>query len=461
MLITPLGKSRFRPPVLLVPGWRSLTAYTPDGIKTANGLSGCLNLLRSFEGSVLFVSHSLKELINATGAGCWSASIWRGKVTSMSLDGYAVRVSSLRRLLDGVKSDADKYEALLEVCGWLESRRVAPGSLSAMAWGLWRSTLPDPLNLSFDSKLGRAAFYGGRQEATPTPAAFDLVALDISSAYPYEMASRPYAATLREVSTRTELDPEAAGIAEAAVKIPENLPHGPLPARIGEAAIYWPRGEIVGVWTWQELAAARSLGCVVEVSRCFAPLVECDPFSEWWAVVREARATMTPAAAKLIKALSNSLWGMFGMTGDDSGGLRWSDDYGKNAVTVAAKVKRLPQSNTAHIAAETTSRVRSRMLLEGLYGGPGLAANFPVHIDTDGIILPREALSRFSAYMVGDASGQWRVKEEIHQIEVKAPQLYRFKSAPRDPWQYVAAGMTSREAAAYFDRPSSFSVVVG
>ena len=163
---------------------------------------------------------------------------------------------------------------------------------------------------------------------------------------------------------------------------------------------------------------------------------------------------MSPGGAKLVKALSNSLWGLFAMTGDNSGTLRWSDDHGKNAVSVDSKKKKLPQSNAAHIAAETTSRVRSRMLLEGLYGGENLEPNHPAHIDTDGVIIPRTALSRFSKYMVGNQPGQWRVKQEIDRLEVRGPQLYRFTCSPNcsHGWHYVASGMTTRQAAAYFER---------
>ena len=454
MEIKPLGKCRFKDVVLLVPKWRSLTAYTPEGIKKASGVVACLRLLKELEYSNLYVSHSLRDLIDATGAGCWEASLWKGHVTTMRLDGSLARVHSLRRLLDEVEGDERKYLALLELTKWLAGRGVAPGSISGMSWSLFRSTLEAPIVLGFDSKLGRSALYGGRQEATPG-AGSNMVALDISSAYPFEMASRPYAGTLREVSIHSEIDPNQAGLVEARVKIPEGLPHGPLPSRLGAEAIHFPRGIISGSWTWQEINAAKSLGCSVEVLRCFAPLNEVEPFGAWWDVVREARLKMSPGGAKLVKALSNSLWGLFAMTGDSSGSLRWSDDHGTNTLTVAAKSKRLPQSNAAHIAAETTSRVRCRMLLEGLYGGPRLEANYPAHIDTDGIIINRVELKSFSSYMTSGLPGQWRVKDRFARLEVRAPQLYRYQLKPNDSWHYVASGMTAKEAASFFDRPEN------
>ena len=106
MVINPLGKSRFKPVVLLVPKWRSLTAYTPHGVKTVTGVKACLQLLENLEMNNLYVSHSLRELLNATGASNWEASLWKGHVTTLRLDGTKVRVHSLRRLLDEIEDDA-------------------------------------------------------------------------------------------------------------------------------------------------------------------------------------------------------------------------------------------------------------------------------------------------------------------------------------------------------------------
>jgi hypothetical protein len=459
MQIKPLGRSRFKPVTLLVPKWRELVAYTPSGIKKAKGAGACYDLLKSLEMHNLYVSHTLKDLLNTTGSHMWQAEMWKGHVTTMSLDGTKVKVHSLRRILDDFDGDEQKYLAFLELAEWLHDWGVAPGSISAMAWNLWRSTLDQEFSLSFNSQIGRQSFYGGRQEATPGQTYSDFIAVDISSAYPYEMARRPYAGTLREVSPRTPLEPEIAGIAQARVFVPNDLPHSPLPTRSGNESLAWSKGWIEGSWTWSELSAAKSLGCKVEVSRCWAPLTEVQPFEKWWEVVREGRATLSPAAAKLVKSLSNSLWGMFGMTGDDRGVVRWTDQLGNSPEMVQKRSKSLPQSNTAHIAAETTSRVRVRMLLEGLYSPSDLSPNNPVHVDTDGVIIPREALKSFNEMMIGNKSGQWRIKTVMKVIEVRAPQLYRYKTETTTTWQYVASGMTGKQAEELFKRnPQGFGV---
>lgn len=463
--IKPLGRTTLKPAVLLVPKWRELTAYTEAGVLKASGAVNCFKLLEKLESCTLYVSSSLRDLLLTTGSQYWQAELWKGHVTSMSLDGTKVKVNSLRRILDAVGADETRFSSMLEMLGWLREHGVPPGSISGMAWSLWRSTLEKPFTLAFDGDIGREAFYGGRQEATPGIYK-DMLALDISSAYPFEMASRPYAGTLREVSTRTELDPLRAGLAVARVRIPDDLPHSPLPVRLSEDLIQWRKGEISGSWTWQELDAAKRLGCEVSILRNYAPLTEVDPFSNWWDVVREGRKKLTPPAAKLVKSLSNSLWGMFAMSGDNRGLVRWTDDYGNDQEIIPRNARKLPQANTAHIAAETTSRVRVRMLLEGLYGGLDLAPNFPAHIDTDGLLIPSASIAHFSQNMIGEKSGQWRVKARMIKLEVRAPQLYRSTcstSCVKDhAWHYVAAGMTEKRARDYFaNKDQSFKMTIG
>ena len=463
MKIVPLGKSQLKSPVLLVPKWHELTAYTEWGIEHAKGTTNCLKLLRGLAHCTLYVSNSLRDLLGTTGSQHWQAELWKDHVVSMSLDGSRVKVTSLRRILDGEEAAENKFNSVLELMKWLGNQGVQPGSISAMAWNLWRSTLSQPLNISFDGDIARAGFYGGRQESTPGIFK-DMVALDISSAYPYEMAKSPYAARLRPVSTATRINPNQAGLVVAKVAISPDLPHSPLPMRLTDELIEWKSGEMVGSWTWREIHAAKELGCKVEILRNFAPLEEIQPFTKWWEVVKEGRQALTPPGAKLVKALSNSLWGMFAMTGDARGLVRWTDELGYNQEAVPRKNRKMPQANTAHIAAETTSRVRVRMLTEGLYGAKDLAPNFPVHIDTDGILIPRESLKHFTQDLIGAKSGQWRVKQEIHKVEVRGTQLYRFLCQPncavQHGWHYVAAGMKEAQAKQFFSRNPGLTVSI-
>ena len=449
MIIKPLGKSRFKPIALIVPGWKTLKIITINGEKIVTGSERCYQALRSLENHSVFVANKLKNLIQSTGAECWQAEVWKGRATSMRLDGTRLKVTSLRRVLDSLPSDSARFDALLEVSLWLSDQGVPVNSISGMAWNLWRSTLSKPLDLAFDSKVGRSAFYGGRQEAAEAKTFKNQVSIDISSAYPFSMAERPYGGVMREVSKNTELDPTRSGLARATVRVPSSCQFPPLPVRINDEMSQWQYGLIEGTWPWAELAAAKAVGCEVTVTRCWAPLVEVDPFTKWWDVVYNGRADVSPEAAKLIKAVSNSLWGMFGMTGDDRAIVRWADSAGDDPHLVQKVAKKMPQANTAHIAAETTGRVRTRMLLEGLYGDNEV----PAHIDTDGIIISKDSASRRK---LGDGPGEWRMKQEMPFLDVMAPQLYRYKcgdgcGTKHSIYHYVASGVSPEWAAELFN----------
>ena len=464
MIVTPLGKTKPpRPVALIEPNFGRVTIATADGVKVVKGGERCYRALTKLEGHCVYVASGLRHLIHTTGAQCWTADVWRGRAVTMRLDGTKLSVSSLRRTIpEGEGGVGEQYEALAEVVSWASDQGVSPGSLSSMSWNLWRSALDRPLDLGFNPEVSKAAFFGGRKESSRPHSYTDQVSLDISSAYPAAMISRPYAAQLREVSTSTEIRPDVAGLARVRVTVPESLPFPPLPVRIAPEMIQWRRGIIEGTYPWSEIAAAASLGCRVEVLRCWAPILEVDPFSRWWEVLSEARRSVSPQAVKVVKSLSNLVWSSFAISGEDSSQIRWADDYGDEPVKVAKPPRRMAHDNTVHLAAETSARVRVRMLLEGLYGD----TEPPCHIDTDGIIVSKASLSR---RRTGEGVGEWRPKQEMTVCEIKAPQMYRYQCGPlcgakpdvpgsHSRWHYVAAGTPSQFAAELFEHHPGFQL---
>lgn len=448
MLIRPLRRQGPVPVALLVPGWHRLRVLTPEGEREAIGPGASYQLLASLEGHACYVASNLRGLIHTTGATAWVADVWRGRATTMSLLGTRTTVSSLRRSL-GERDPADQFTALLEVLGRLSDQGVRAGSLSSMAWRTWRSTLRRPLEIGFDPKVSRAAFFGGRKESSRPSTYRDQVAVDIASAYPHSMVARPYGGLMREVSAATEIDGEVAGLARVRAHVPDDLRFPPLPVRLGPSMIQWRTGDIRGTYTWGEVAAARRAGADITVERCWAPLTELSPFDDWWRLMREMRASVSPGATGMVKTLTNLVWSHFAMTGDDSATLTWADDLG-NRVTMASKPRRkMPQANTVHWAAETSSRVRVRMLLEGLYGD----TEAPVHVDTDGVICSAQSYRR---RQTGNQLGEWRLKTTMETIDIRAPQLYRYTCGPacgieHSRYHYVAAGTPARFAAELFE----------
>jgi hypothetical protein len=443
----PKRRRKAKPVALLSPGWKTLGIETAAGTDTVRGANACFDALIRLESHTLYTVSSPGRMRMSTGARCWTAHAWRGRITSIRLDGTRAVVRSLRGTLEGSE---DPFGDLEQALGFFGAYGVAPSSLSAMSWALWRSTLPREIEIGASPQVGRSALYGGRQSIREPRTYSHMASADMVAAYPFSMAREPYALSLREVSSSTALDPDAPGIVMGCISVPIDLPFGPVPLRIASDMITFPSGQVNGSWTWREADHAEQLGCRVQVDRCFAPLAEADLFSAWWKVAADGRALPGRAAA-VTKAAANSLWGLFGMRGDDTEEIRWSDDAGLDAIRVALAARTLPHAWTAHIAAETASRVRVRMLEEI---DARAERGSPVHVDTDGMIIRRSALVGMPTRA---EPGQFRVKQTMRKVDVRAPQVYRYLCTKgcgetHPGWHYSVAGVPEAAAKHVFDR---------
>ena len=444
-----------KPIAMVTPGYRSMRVQTAGDDREVRGPNRVRDELAALKGHVVYAT-SLLGLLHSTGAQSWQATAWKGRATSMVLDGTTTKVLSLRGTLEDEGEREDQFAGLSRAANWLADRGVRMGSLSSIAWHLWQSTLTGPVSMASLPDVGQAAFYGPRQEVREPRTYRHMSVVDLSNAYPAAMADRPYALTLREVSRATTLDPARCGLARATVQVPHDLPFSPLPVRVGEGVIQWRTGRLEGVWPWCELAHASSLGCAVEVTRCFAPMAEAQPFASWFDELAQGRA-LPGLAGRFMKSVGTALWGMFAMAGDHTAVVRWCDDAGQDPMVVDRPTRRLPQASTAHIAAETAARVRTQTLAE-VYA----MSAYPVHIDTDGVIVRRSVAKDYPRTA---PAGQWRRKTEMARVEMRAPQLYRYKCREdccltvATNWHYVAAGMTNHQAAELFDRVATPSRV--
>lgn len=444
MMIKPLARTITKPVALLQPGHHALTMITEDGTTTVHGARRCRSLLEAHAGKRFYVDSGLTNLRHTTGALQWTAKTWRGRTTSMALDGTPVTITSLRGVLGDSDAPFDELSTALE---WLAGFGVGPASPATMAWNLWRATLTGDVAVAFDPIVGRHALFGGRQEIREPRTYQHMASVDMAAAYPHSMGTRPYALALEEVDPSTTLDPTVAGIAEARVDVPTDLPFAPLPVRIAKDLIQWQWGTLRGTWPWCELAVAIDLGCRVAVNRSWAPAREADLFAAWWPII-EAGRKLGGVAGRFLKMISNALWGIFGMVGDDRQLIAWHDDAGQRSYVISSVNRRLPHANMAHIAAETTARVRSRLLSEGLYGD---SVGHPVHVDTDGMIVRR---SKPLPVPCGEGPGCWRTKNVMRRVEIRAPQLYRWEcvlcGVGHPEFHYVAAGATPTQAQQLF-----------
>lgn len=449
MKLEPLDRFRPKPYAILYPGRRSMEVQSVDGMKVAHGKRDVEELLKSLAGCSLYVLDALDPLIHTTGALSWSLSIWKGRTTRATHRPSGSSVVSLRGTLD----PSNAFDDLETVLLWLRSYGVVSGSIPSMAWSLFRASLSRSYSCGFDPEIGKAAFFGGRQEASKVGIYTDMKAIDIRAAYPAAMA-RPegYALTLRSVDPSTSLDPTLSGIAEAEVYVPHDLPFAPLPIRIDKDLISFQKGSMRGFWPWCELATARRLGAEVKVLRSWGPARQADLFGPWWPLAQEGR-DLGGRAGVLAKAISNSTWGQFGMAAEDRARRQYIDDDGESWVDVPIDDQELPHSWTAHVAAETTGRVRSQIL-------EAMEVTTPAHIDTDGIIVPS---SSFLPGGGGGEAGDWRVKSEMPQVDLRGPQLYRWTCPEcghaHEHWHYNASGIPRGEVAEFFDGGSKSHMI--
>lgn len=449
MKISPLHPTRPKPVALLLPGQRELSVETVWGHSVYRGRRNVEAALAKLSDFVCYVAVGIERMKYTTGASSWTMSTWHGRETRMKHEPSGTTVTSLRGTLEYSK---EPFKDLMAALDWLAEFNVNPGGVSAMSWNLLRASLGDVITLGVDPSVSGPAFFGGRQGIDRPGSFFDHKLVDKVAAYPTAMASRPVALGLREVDPATRLDPDVAGLATATVIVGGEVDYPPLPQRVGPEAIQFQWGVLHGTWTWGELAHAKDLGCEVQVETCYAPSREYDLFFNWWLMAQEGRQ-LPGAAAKIAKAIANSLWGQLAMTGEDRAEVRWTDDKGNDPFIVHLEPKHLPHEYGRHIAAEVTARVRVE-LSRALYETGVRAA----HIDTDGLILPATAPMPKN---MGTGYGQFRVKEEMFEVEIRAPQFYRFKRNSPDPsWHYVASGMNEHQAGEVFKQKGKIATTI-
>jgi hypothetical protein len=441
MKIDPLRSYKAKDFALLTPGHKCLYVETKWGKQLFTGKRDINNALHKLSGFTCYVSAGLERLKNTTVARDWVLDTWRGKGVKMTHIPSGVTITSLRSTLEG--SD-DPFRDLNECLSWLRQYGIPPSSISSMAWKLFRASLNDTVTLGFNPDISENAFFGGRQEISRPNTYKHVKSLDIHAAYPSAMASRDVSLTMREVDARTNLDPALSGLARATVTVPADLRHPPLPVRIAPQLIQFQWGQLEGTWSWIELDAAKKLGCDVQVHQCWAPGRTADLFGGWWDMAQQGR-TLPGKAGQLAKAIANSTWGQFAMRGDERSQISWADDRGLQHFETQLPARAIPHKWGLHIACEVTSRVRTQTLMEGMYG-----VGNAIHVDTDGLIVPASAADPINS---GNGFGQWRVKEKIRTLELRAPQFYRYQREQEDyiDWHYVASGMNKDLARRTFE----------
>jgi len=179
IITPPTRKPPHRPVALLAPGYRSLQITTAEGSDSYRGTKTIREQLERIEKHACYVAGGVTAMRHTTGARQWSATSWRGRTTSMKLDGTDLVVTSLRGCLENAKDPFAELEIGLE---WLYGHGIRAGSISSMGWALWRSTVSHELQIAASPDLGREALYGGRQSVSEPRTYQHMVAADIRRA---------------------------------------------------------------------------------------------------------------------------------------------------------------------------------------------------------------------------------------------------------------------------------------
>lgn len=240
--------------------------------------------------------------------------------------------------------------------------------------------------------LASRAFFGGRFEQSLIGSATGVYSYDIRSAYPHAATSLPCLAHGRWQRRRKAPKSGAVALVRYRVKDIGERSWGPLPCRLADGSIVWPRGGSTG-WCWNvEFQEAREGWRGVEyagehwefISGC-----RCQPFDFLpelyrWRVER-------PENKQVVKLAMNSVYGKLAQS--IGGGSKWSSRVWAGLITA-------------------TTRARMLQLIR-LHSDESKLAS----IATDG------AYSTERLDIGGDALGEWEVGEKGFMTFVR-PGIY-------------------------------------
>jgi hypothetical protein len=316
----------------------------------------------------------------------------------------------------------------------------------------WRTLGPET------NELARGAFYGGRAEAFVLGQVEGVNLYDTNSLYPYvqDTARFPLPNRLRLDTSIHDLDDlkGAEGAAAAVLTAPEvDLPL--LPYRV-DGRLFFPTGELRGVWTLGELREARERGVEIqEIVWALSSTVTFNPFHEFIEALwsrRQGYLAADDGRAAVVKLLMNSLYGRFGLNPEgglwrlfpaelDPGDGRFrgfvtSEIAGQPVMAGPVLSTRIPAYVNVLIAAQVAAEARLHLFrtLEG-------QSDDLIYCDTDSV-LTRGVLEE------SDGLGGWRVQMRSGSADLIGPKEYLLHNQVGGTLA-VAKGVPESEAETY------------
>ncbi len=309
------------------------------------------------------------------------------------------------------------------------------------------------------NKLARPAYYGGRVENFAYGKVPGVNAYDITSLYPAVQrdAKFPHPSHLKlEISPR-QLSSWIGweGVASVRVRVPDELIPA-MPYRF-DNRLFFPTGELPGVWTILELRQAIEQGYEVKAAEwVLGSPVAFNPFADFIDTLFELRQGYIisgSGAANVVKLILNSLYGRFGLNPEHSlyqlvdigsvpdwaelGGYETHEINNRTYAYGPKPSTRPPDYVNVLFAAQITAAGRVKLLDELRRQGESA-----VYCDTDSI-LTRGTIE------TGAGLGDWRLELGDVEADLLGPKEYALHNAVVGD-QYIVKGVPEEVARAYF-----------
>lgn len=391
--------------------------------------SGTLNQVPP--GSVLY-AHSHRAAWKEIRAARGRARFWKKRYVAYEIEGF--RVNSLRDALSNLDPDS-AFDSLANWAEWVEGNGANLSSLTSTSWSIWKRSLSRRMLLASNAlpMPKDDLIIGGRQEAKA--GVYDEAELwDINGAYQSAMRSMLVGARYRHVTGRpirmeNSTWKDCVGFARAHVYLTRNKgSFGPLPCADNGRVGFPSKGSVDGIYDLEELRVARECGATVLVFEAWIGRGLRLPWRKWSDIISTGR-DLPGIAGKLVKTMSNSLWGGFSVSGRGA----WVDYFtGTVRVIYDERETIAPcRALSAHISAH----VRSRLYRDALHfwsAGP-----FCISAHTDGAIFQTPA---YPSGDLGSGLGEWRRKARMKNLVLVNAQAYRYSDVDSGETRYVVAG---------------------
>lgn len=345
---------------------------------------------------------------------------------------------------------------------WLWRYRATPGTMGGTSMSLLRACIRRPLwtSVQWDKLWIRQSAGGIIRMGPHGPGEYTghLIHWDLPAAYASEIGTLRYGGRWWDEPNTTDAwlaHLVARGIpvmVRARVRIPD-LMYGPLPVRprklvdfnplnrniLSLSGKLYPVGKTIqGIWTYEEICAARAVGCRVRTLQAFThSSARQSPFTEWWGAIQAGR-DMEGLAGGLAKVTGNALWGMFALDPSIRG--RRSIHYkpGKNRRML---MRRLPVGGFHPVPAIDLAEIVAGRIRARLYEAMTLYGDDLVSAHTDGLWAAGET----------HPGGEWRAKESARRVQILSPQHMRHWSAGKAHPTTMYAGVPYEQAESKFD----------